>query len=76
VPVITSHVSSLPEIAGDAAILVDPRSQSALREALARLLLSSDLRTDMANRGRARAQAFRWETCAAKSLQFFRALAG
>jgi glycosyltransferase involved in cell wall biosynthesis len=72
VPVVTSNVSSLPEIAGEAAVLVDPRSQSELREALARLLLSSDLRTEMARRGRARAQAFRWETCAAKSLQFFR----
>ena len=72
VPVVTSNVSSLPEIAGDAAVLVDPRSQSELRDALARLLLSSDLRAELARRGRARAQAFRWETSAAKSLQFFR----
>jgi glycosyltransferase involved in cell wall biosynthesis len=72
VPVVTSNVSSLPEIAGDAAVLVDPRSQSELRDALARLLLSSDLRTELVRRGRARAQAFRWEACAAKSLQFFR----
>ena len=40
VSVIASNVSSLPEIAGDAALLVDPRSQAELRDALARLLLS------------------------------------
>jgi len=75
-PVVTSNISALPEIAGDAAVLVDPRSQSALREALARLLLSPDLRSDLAARGRARAARFRWETCAAKSLEFFQNAAG
>jgi glycosyltransferase involved in cell wall biosynthesis len=72
VPVVTSNVSSLPEIAGDAALLVDPRSPSELREALARLLLSISLRMELAGRGRTRAEAFRWETCAAKSLEFFK----
>ncbi len=71
VPVITSNVSSLPEIAGDAALLIDPRSQAELRDALARLLLSPDLCTELAARGRLRAEAFRWETCAAQSLEFF-----
>jgi glycosyltransferase involved in cell wall biosynthesis len=71
VPVITSNVSSLPEIAGDAALLIDPRSQAELRDALARLLLSPDLRAELAGRGRLRAQAFRWGTCAARSLKFF-----
>jgi len=72
VPVVTSNVSSLPEIAGDAALLVDPRSPPELRDALARLLQSADLRAELARRGRARAQAFHWENCAAKSLEFFR----
>lgn len=71
VPVITSNVSSLPEVAGDAALLIDPRSQAELCAALARLLLSPDLRAELAGRGRLRAQAFRWETCAARSLEFF-----
>jgi len=71
VPVITSNVSSLPEIAGDAALLIDPRSQAELCDALARLLLSPDLCAELAGRGRLRAQAFRWETCAARSLEFF-----
>ena len=71
VPVITSNVSSLPEVAGDAALLVDPHSQAELREALARLLLAPDLRAQLAARGRVRAQKFRWEACASTSLDFF-----
>ena len=55
VPVITSNVSSLPEIAGDAALLMDPRSPAELRDGLARLLLSPGLRADLGARGRSRA---------------------
>jgi glycosyltransferase involved in cell wall biosynthesis len=75
-PVITSNVSSLPEIAGDAAILVDPRSVSELRDALERVALSPSLRDDLARRGRARAQCFRWDECARRSLEFFNRVAG
>jgi alpha-1,3-rhamnosyl/mannosyltransferase len=71
VAVVTSNVSALPEIAGDAAILIDPRSQNELRDALQRLLLYPDLRVRMAARGRERAERFRWDKCAAKSWQFF-----
>jgi alpha-1,3-rhamnosyl/mannosyltransferase len=74
VPVITSNISSLPEVAGDAALLADPRSTAELRDALSRLLLSPDLRAELARRGRCRAQEFRWEKCAAKSLRFFESL--
>lgn len=71
VPVITSNVSSLPEITGDAAVLVDPRSLAELRDALARLLESAGHRRDLAARGRVRAECFRWPECAARSLRFF-----
>jgi alpha-1,3-rhamnosyl/mannosyltransferase len=74
VPVVTSNVSSLPEIAGDAALLVDPRSLQDIRDALVRLLTSPSLCADLAARGRTRAQLFRWETCAAQSWEFFRRL--
>jgi alpha-1,3-rhamnosyl/mannosyltransferase len=74
VPVVTSNVSSLPEIAGDAAVLVDPRSRQELRDALVRLLTSPASRADLAARGRVRAERFRWETCAAESWKFFRGL--
>jgi alpha-1,3-rhamnosyl/mannosyltransferase len=67
-PVITSNVSSLPEITGDAALLIDPRSVGELRDGLNRLLLSATLRAELAARGRERARAFGWEACAARSL--------
>ncbi len=76
VAVITSNLSSLPEVAGNAALLVDPRSQSELRAALVRLLGSADLRRALGMAGRERAREFRWETCAAKSLDFFSRVAG
>jgi alpha-1,3-rhamnosyl/mannosyltransferase len=72
VAVVTSNVSSLPEVAGDAALLVDPRSASELRGALFRLLTTPELRIQLGNAGKARAEEFRWEKCAAKSLDFFR----
>jgi alpha-1,3-rhamnosyl/mannosyltransferase len=75
-PVIASNVSSLPEITGDAALLIDPRSLTELRDALSRLLLSPTLRAELAARGRVRARAFRWEACAQQSLLFFREVAG
>jgi alpha-1,3-rhamnosyl/mannosyltransferase len=75
VPVITSNVSSLPEVAGDAALLVDPRSQSELRSALSRVLTSAELRVSMAASGRESAKRFRWPECARRSLNFFRSIA-
>jgi alpha-1,3-rhamnosyl/mannosyltransferase len=75
-PVIASNVSSLPEITGDAALLIDPRSLSELRDGLSRLLLSPALRAELAAKGRARARAFGWEACAARSLLFFQEVAG
>jgi glycosyltransferase involved in cell wall biosynthesis len=71
VPVITSNVSALPEIAGGAAILVDPSSQSELVGALSRLLLDPEIGSRLSLLGRERAKQFRWEACASKSLQFF-----
>jgi alpha-1,3-rhamnosyl/mannosyltransferase len=76
VPVITSNVSAPPEIAGDAAVLVDPRSQTELRNALHRLLLYPDIRARMSALGRERAKQFRWDACAAKSWKFFQEIHG
>jgi len=76
VPVITSNVSALPEIAGDTALLVDPRSHAELRDALKRLLEYPEVGVRMAARGRNRAEMFRWDACAVKSMQFFRAVMG
>jgi glycosyltransferase involved in cell wall biosynthesis len=76
VPAITSAVSSLPEVAAGAALLVDPRSPAEIRAALERLLLSPALRAELGARGRRRAEEYRWEVCAAKSWDFFEWVAG
>lgn len=61
VPVITSTTSSLPEVAGDAALLVDPTSESAIAEALLQISQSSDLKTKLIERGRQQRTQFSWE---------------
>jgi glycosyltransferase involved in cell wall biosynthesis len=75
-PVITSNNSCLPEITGDAAILIDPKSAAEIAAALTRVFESESLRADLAARGRKRADLFRWEKCATESLHFFRSVLG
>ena len=72
VPVITSNISALPEIARDGAVLVDPMDAEALAAAIERLLDSPSERSKLAGYGRASAERFRWEKCAERSLAFFR----
>ena len=76
VPVLTSNVSSLPEIAAEGAVLVDPRSGDEIRSGLERLLTSPSLRATLSRHGAARAADFRWDLNAKKSLEFFHAVAG
>jgi glycosyltransferase involved in cell wall biosynthesis len=72
-PVITSSVSALPEIAGGAAALIDPRSEADLRQALAEVLTSPAKRAAMSEQGRCNAQRFSWARCARESMEFFKA---
>jgi glycosyltransferase involved in cell wall biosynthesis len=75
VPIVTSNNSSLPEVAGDAAVLADPKSSNEIRAALERLLTSPSTRCELAKNGIARAQPYRWDVCARRSLQFFEKVA-
>jgi glycosyltransferase involved in cell wall biosynthesis len=75
-PVLTSNNSCLPEIVGDAAVLIDPESPLEIASSLTRMLESESLLADLAARGRKRAELFRWEKCATESLQFFRSVHG
>jgi glycosyltransferase involved in cell wall biosynthesis len=76
VPVICSDRSSLPEVAGDAALFVDPTDPRAIGAALGRMLADADLRADLAARGRERAAQFSWErTTAGVVAAYRRALA-
>jgi glycosyltransferase involved in cell wall biosynthesis len=76
VPVLTSDVSSLPEIAGEAALLVDPESLEEICAGLERLLASPSLRERLGGAGRKRAREFRWAVTARRSLEWFRRIAG
>src|SRR5205085_8076014 len=62
--VLTSDVSSLPEITGDTAKLIDPGSAAEIASGLTELLESESKRADFSARARTHAQRFRWETCA------------
>jgi alpha-1,3-rhamnosyl/mannosyltransferase len=66
VPVVTSRISSLPEVVGDAALQVDPYSVEGIAEALARVLEDPALRADLIRRGTLRSRLFSWEASAAK----------
>ncbi len=71
VPVITSHSSSLPEIVGDAGVLVDPHKPDELFRALEEVLLDKRLRETLRARGLARAKTFSWEQAAREVLRVF-----
>ena len=76
VPVVCSGVSSLPEVAGDAALLVDPLDTDELAEVLNRVLEDADLRREMATSGLAQAARFTWERAARQLLAAFDTLWG
>lgn len=71
-PVVTSNVSSMPEVAGDAAILVDPLSTDSIAEGLKELALDRNKREDLRGKGLRRAAEFSWEDTAEKTLQVYR----
>lgn len=73
-PVITSNTTSLPEVAGDAALLVDPRDTDAIHHALERMLDDAELRQRLGREGRCRARQFRWEATARATADLYRAL--
>jgi glycosyltransferase involved in cell wall biosynthesis len=76
VPVLTSNVSALPEVVGEAALLVTPTDVEEITDGLTRLLESADLRTDLRARGYQRVQEFSWERCARETLAVYRRVHG
>jgi glycosyltransferase involved in cell wall biosynthesis len=61
-PVVTSNVSSLPEVTGNAALLVDPYNPQAIADAITRVITDRTLSDDLRHKGLARARQFSWET--------------
>lgn len=74
-PVVTSNRSSIPEVVGDAAIMVDPESVEELSRAMAQVLSDSSTREDMARAGLARAAEFSWDKCARETLDVYKEVA-
>ena len=73
-PVITSNCSSMPEVAGDAALLVDPRDIREMAEAIKRLCLDEGLREELIERGSKRLKGFSWQKSAKQTLEVYRRL--
>ncbi len=71
-PVIAANASSLPEVVGEAGVLVDPYSEEALTAALGELLGDKARRRRLAEAGRARAATFTWQRVAEKMLQVYK----
>lgn len=74
-PVLTSSTSSLPEVVGQAGLLVDPLSTEAIAAGLGRLADDPELRRTLGERGRLRASLFTWEHAAHQTLAVLRAAA-
>jgi len=70
-PVITSNISSMPEIAGDAAVLIDPKNQEELAEVLRKMLGDEAERQTWAKKGLVRAAEFTWRRTAEETLGAF-----
>jgi len=74
-PVVVSNTSALPEVVGDAALLVDPREVDEITVASWRLLSDQALRQQMIEKGLKRARLFSWRKAASETLSIYRRLA-
>jgi alpha-1,3-rhamnosyl/mannosyltransferase len=71
-PVITSNTTSLPEVAGDAALLVNPENVGEIAEAMQTVSSNESLQNDLRTRGRARAKQFTWDRTARQTIEVYR----
>ncbi len=69
VPTIVSNVSSLPEVVGDSAILIDPNSTKSIAIAIEKVLVSEKTRTDLVAKGFKNIKRFSWQKCAQETLK-------
>ncbi len=74
-PVVTSNVSSLPEIMGDAALLVNPYDPESIKQGIAAVLSDDGLREQLRRKGLARARDFSWERSVERTLRIYREVA-
>jgi glycosyltransferase involved in cell wall biosynthesis len=74
-PMITSNVFGLQELAGDAAILVNPADAEEIADGIVRLLRDSELRAELQTKARERSRLFSWDRCTAETLDEIHAVA-
>jgi glycosyltransferase involved in cell wall biosynthesis len=70
-PVITSNVSSLPEIAGDAALLVNPYDEGQIAEAMDKVMRDPEHRRQLIERGREQVKKYSWMETARRTLELY-----
>lgn len=75
-PVITSNRSSLPEVTGEAAMLIDPHEPEAIAAAMEKVIRDRPFRQEMIQKGKARAKQFSWEKTAKATLEAYRRILG
>jgi glycosyltransferase involved in cell wall biosynthesis len=73
-PVICSNTSSMPEVAGNAALLVDPTSVESIADALTRMASDDSLRRDLIDKGRQQRKRFSWDESARKTWSIMQAM--
>jgi len=73
-PIVTSNTSSLPEVAGDAALLINPNEPMQLAEAILKVISSSHLRQQLIDKGKERVKLFSWERTAKETLKAYRSI--
>jgi glycosyltransferase involved in cell wall biosynthesis len=74
-PTVTSNVFGLKELAGDAAILVDPANADEIAQGVVHLLSDADARERLRERARERSKLFTWARCASETLDIIHAIA-
>ena len=74
-PILTSNVNGLKEIAGNAALLIDPKDTERLADGMVRILTDSDLRESLSRKGLERSSLFSWDLCAKSTLALLERIA-
>lgn len=73
-PVVASNVSSIPEVVGEAGLLVEPTSASQVADAMHRLLTDEPLANRLRQRGREQARSFSWQRCAEETMAVYQSV--
>jgi glycosyltransferase involved in cell wall biosynthesis len=71
-PVIASNVSSIPEIAGDAAYLIDPKNTKEIAEAMVKFATDENLKNEYREKGKKQVEKFDWNKCARETLEIYK----